>query len=386
MDKKVIMYFHSGSENHGCEALVRSTHKLLNECNLSLYSFSPEEDLKYDIDKIVNVYPDSGNIKKNLLKYMCYKVKYKLTKDDQHYYKLLHQHIYDSIKKGDVALSIGGDNYCYEGLPERLAEFNQNLNRKKARTILWGCSIEPKLLKNKNILKDLNLYSLIFARESITYEALCKNGLESKTVLFPDPAFVLDTEKVELPKNFKKSSIVGINLSPLVQKSNSNPGLVKSNYLKLIEFILNTTNMKIMFVPHVIWEDSDDRQILKELYDKYRSSGRVMLVEDCNCMVLKGYISQCRFFVGARTHSTIAAYSSEIPTVVMGYSVKAKGIAKDLFGDYAKYVLAAQDLRSDKELTNAFKYIMDNEIEIKKILKEKVEDYKIELRKLYKML
>ena len=61
-------------------------------------------------------------------------------------------------------------------------------------------------------------------------------------------------------------------------------------------------------------------------------TGRVVFFEDHNCMELKGIISKCRFFVGARTHSTIAAYSMGIPTLVVGYSVKARGIARDLLG------------------------------------------------------
>jgi polysaccharide pyruvyl transferase WcaK-like protein len=43
-------------------------------------------------------------------------------------------------------------------------------------------------------------------------------------------------------------------------------------------------------------------------------------------------ISQCATFAGARTHSTIASLSSEVPTLSIGYSVKAKGINQDVFG------------------------------------------------------
>ena len=73
---------------------------------------------------------------------------------------------------------------------------------------------------------------------------------------------------------------------------------------------------------------------------------------------LKGYISKCSFFVGARTHSTIAAYSSNIPTLVIGYSVKSKGIAKDLFGTYKGYVLPVQKLASENSLVDAYMRIM----------------------------
>ena len=86
-------------------------------------------------------------------------------------------------------------------------------------------------------------------------------------------------------------------------------------------------------------------------------------------MELKGIISKCRFFVGARTHSTIAAYSMGIPTLVVGYSVKARGIARDLFGGEEGYVLPVQKLTRDK-LISAFKNIMIKEKEIQKKLKK----------------
>ena len=65
-------------------------------------------------------------------------------------------------------------------------------------------------------------------------------------------------------------------------------------------------------------------------------------------------ISKCSFFIGARTHATIAAYSTGVPTLVVGYSVKARGIARDLFGTEDGYVLPVQQLRESDELTRAF--------------------------------
>ena len=42
------MYAHGGSGNHGCEAIVRSTLKILNDVNVKkeLFSTKPEEDQK----------------------------------------------------------------------------------------------------------------------------------------------------------------------------------------------------------------------------------------------------------------------------------------------------------------------------------------------------
>ena len=89
------------------------------------------------------------------------------------------------------------------------------------------------------------------------------------------------------------------------------------------------------------------------------------MIGDANAEQLKGVISKCRFMVAARTHASIAAYSTCVPTLVVGYSVKAKGIAKDIFGSYEDYVLPVQNLESPNDLTYKFKWLMDHENEIR---------------------
>ena len=58
--------------------------------------------------------------------------------------------------------------------------------------------------------------------------------------------------------------------------------------------------------------------------------------------------------MGARTHATIAAYSTCVPTLVVGYSVKARGIARDLFGTEDGYVLPVQELSAPDQLSKSF--------------------------------
>ena len=97
------------------------------------------------------------------------------------------------------------------------------------------------------------------------------------------------------------------------------------------------------------------------LYEAFRDTGRVLLIDDHNCMELKGYIARCRMFIGARTHATIAAYSSCVPTLVLGYSVKSRGIARDLFGTEEHYVLPVQELQREEDLADAFVWLLEHE-------------------------
>ena len=64
-----------------------------------------------------------------------------------------------------------------------------------------------------------------------------------------------------------------------------------------------------------------------------------------------------------------------MPTLVVGYSVKAKGIAKDLFGTYENYVLPVQCLEEEGQLLSAFQWMYDREDQYRKELDEVMPSY-----------
>ena len=85
-------------------------------------------------------------------------------------------------------ISIGGDNYCYDIMIQDLILANSMFHKNGGKTILFGCSIEPELLKQDAIVADMKQYDAVFARESITYEALKEAGIK-KLQLYPDSSF-----------------------------------------------------------------------------------------------------------------------------------------------------------------------------------------------------
>lgn len=180
--------------------------------------------------------------------------------------------------------------------------------------------------------------------------------------------------------------MVGLNVSPLVVENEAVPGITMENYRALIRHILDTTQMNVALIPHVVWKNNDDRTVLKRLYEDFKETGRIVLIEDCGCEELKGYIARCRFFIGARTHATIAAYSSLVPTLVVGYSVKARGIAKDLFGTWEDYVLPVQSLRQEGELIEGFEWLKNQEQFVKTRLEKVMPAYLERARQMGKIL
>lgn len=240
--------------------------------------------------------------------------------------------------------------YCY-GNTAIYGYLNAAYKKNHIKTVLWGCSIEPDVVKEPSVAEDLRRYALVAARESITYEAVKAVG--ANVVQMPDPAFHMQPETCDTDERFLKSNVVGINISPHIIVSEGHHGAAYANYRELIQYILDNTDAYIALIPHVVWANNDDRIPLKQLYEVFDRNPRLILVGDHTAPELKYIISQCSFFVGARTHATIAAYSTGVPTLVVGYSVKARGIARDLFGTEDGYVLPVQQLKESDELTQA---------------------------------
>lgn len=372
---KLVLYPHGGSGNHGCEAIVRSTCKI-TQADITLFSAVPEEDERVGLDTICNIQSDHCSISRFSPQYIKALFQTKIYGDKTAYDRIHFSPVLKAAKTADYILSIGGDNYCY-GVPKFIYLINKEIRKKGGKTILWGCSVEPESIKGE-MLEDLLGYTHIIARESITYQAMINKGLK-QTVLIPDPAFLLNRIDLPLPKNFIEGNTVGINVSPMIIGHESNKGVTLQNYIELINYIINKTDMQVALIPHVVWSHNDDRIPLNILYDRFKETGRICLIEDHTAEELKGYIARCRFLIAARTHASIAAYSEKIPTLVVGYSVKARGVAQDLFGSYEKYVIPVQSLSGRDDMTIAFKWLQDNESNIKQqldsiipIVKEKV--------------
>jgi polysaccharide pyruvyl transferase WcaK-like protein len=361
------MFFHGGSLNRGCEAIVRSGVALLKsrypDAVIDLASGNPESDKVIPlINQILHDKPST--IKRFTPEWLVNLAKVRLFNDETYAHRYINQSIISLIPKYDIFLSIGGDNYCYGEQPG-VYEIDRCIKKADKTLILWGASIGEEDLSSAKI-DDLKLFDAILVRETITRDILEKNGL-TNVKLVADGAFLMDKEELPLPEGWAAGNTVGLNFSPLVYKKNPE---AKKAFSELIDHILNTTDMAIALTPHVTEAGNSDYEILKEFSEKHKQTGRVLLLPDnLNAIQYKGYIARMRFFVGARTHATIAAYSNAVPTMVLGYSVKSKGIAKDLFGE-EKLVLSLAEISDSKKLIAKFDEMLAEENAIRERLSQ----------------
>ena len=359
----IALYGNGASGNHGCEAIIRGTTAFLGDGHhYTVISENPDEDRCYGVGQLadITVAKTERKIGLDFLKaYAKLKLMGNYVDMDGLYYL---PGIRAQKGQTDIALSVGGDNYCYGGTGI-YAYLNKAYHKHNIKTILWGCSVEPEVVTIPEVAKDLAAYDAIVTRESITYGAV--KEVQKSTFLMPDPAFFMEPVACDLDCRFHGNAVIGINISPMIISAEKESGMAYENYKRLIAWILKNTDACVALIPHVIWASNDDRTVLRRLYEEFDCDSRLILVEDHTAPELKYVISHCQAFVGARTHATIAAYSSCVPTLVVGYSVKARGIARDLFGTEDGYVLPVQQLREAEQLTEAFKQIWQQRASLK---------------------
>jgi len=370
---KILMFFHGGSLNRGCEAIVRTGVEIIkeNQSNVIIHvaSADPESDTIIPlIDKLILDKPRI--LKPYSLDWFISVFRIKVFKDETFALRKIHGDIIEKIPDYDVFLSIGGDNYCYGEQPG-IYEIDRCIKKAGKKLVLWGASIGKEDLSERK-LEDLKRFDLILARESMTYNLLIQNGLPN-TKLCADGAFTMEKNELPLPDGWIEGNTIGFNYSPLVWNKNKDSQIAAKN---LVKYILETTDFIIALTPHVVIKGNDDYECLLDFYNEFKGSGRVlMLPNNLDATQYKGYIARMRFFIGARTHATIAAYSSLVPTMVLGYSVKSKGIAKDIFGE-EKLVLSLSEISDTDKLIENFDVLVKEEASLKLALTNKIPEIK----------
>lgn len=377
-DLKILMFFHGGSQNRGCEAIVRTAAALLKQdprvAKMALASEDPESDRKVPHIDVLH-WDQRGTVEKFSPYGLLSMLKVKLFKDESMAFRKMHESIIKLIPQYDVFLSIGGDNYCYGEQPG-IYEIDRQIKKAGKKLVLWGASIGEEDLSVDKI-KDLKTFDLLLVRESLTQQVLAEAGIPN-VQLVADGAFLMEKTERPLPQNWQDGNTLGFNLSPLVLKRNP---AAKEAAIQLIQHILDSTDVTLCFTPHVILPGNDDYETLKELQEIFADTGRtILLPPDLDATELKGYITRMRFFIGARTHATIAAYSSLVPTMVLGYSIKSKGIARDLFGE-EKLVLNLDEISNPENLIAAFEQMQLQEAELKQILTRRIPEIRSMARK-----
>lgn len=371
---KYYFPIHLNGGNRGCEAIAKGTALILKEKKENLIGLCT--DIKLDHQLKVDDYITLQSTRKKNIKFRIENKMYKsIIHDDWKRKSFMYNYEYapffNQMDKEDIMLSTGGDMMCYD--ENQVIYTVDYLHKRGIRSVLWGCSIGEKNLTPRK-LQALKQFSYIYARETLTQEVLASHNI-SNVLVYPDPAFILDPIHCELPDCFSQSEVIGINLSNYVMGGFDLNSTFAKEVDNLIKYILQSTDYRILLIPHVLWEGQDDRIISNLIKEKYDSHNRISILDsgNLNYCQIRYIISKCYCFIGARTHAVISAYSTCTPAIAIGYSIKSAGIAKDI--GMPKETLVDSVNLKEGMLLDAFLYISNNFGYLKKQLSISKETY-----------
>lgn len=376
---KIMIYQHQSSYNHGCEALVYTISEqikdLYPESHVTVQSYYKNEDEEFNFPSVDQFVQNTQWLRRFTFPWFIYQLDRHMLNSKKVQEAFMYcKPCYEYSKEVDICIAIGGDTYCYNKGKEHWP-LERKMRKLGKKMMLWGCSIEPEDVPGE-MAEHLSNFDVITVRDPISYQALVDNHVNTKIVRCADPAFLLSMEECNLPKDWEEGKMIGLNFSPMVMGNIEEKDKPRHAIDALVEHILNFTDDKIVLIPHVRISFTDDMDELKRIYDKYCDTNRVLLIDDksLNARQLKYIISKCKILVGARTHATIAAYSTCVPTLSIGYSVKARGIARDLFGTEDGKTIAIKKIDNQK-LIETFDAIYNNLDEEREYLKKIIPDY-----------
>lgn len=350
---RVKTFYLSGQRtfgNRGCEAIVRSTVGLLRAQFGDVQVLVPSVDIERDRAQ----WPDAASQGVRFVRaYLPRSAGYWV-----HLQRLplpflkragwpfpMPAWLRQQLASVDAVLAVGGDNYSLDyRIPSPIMGVDKWAMDMGKPVILWGASVgpfdkEPGFVPS--VKQHLARMNFVAVRESASYSYLTEKLGLGNVVKMADPAFMLGRETVDFSRFWPRSpnGVLGINVSALIERYKRPDQDLRSEVADFMRRAVRQYGMGILLVPHVNPLQGEhaggDATYMSELLERTRELGDsvTMMPRELNAAQTKYVISQLRFFIGARTHSTIAALSSGIPTVSIAYSVKARGINRDLFGN-----------------------------------------------------
>ena len=368
--------------NRGCVALSLSAmyiiDKILDDRNIPHQFYLPQSGYREKEEHTIKV----GDV---ILKFMSLMDITPLS-IKQRLKNLVKQKEYQATKKvyqeADFILDIGqGDSFADIYGKRRFdwifSQYRLGMKYKKPYCILPQ-TIGPfkDISIRTQACKGINYAKCVMVRDKQSYDYV-KELLPDKPVTeIIDVAFFMPFKRKEFNKDFIH---VGLNVSALLWHggyTRDNQFGLKADYPSLIrsiiDYFLKQANVKLHLIPHVVGSErhvENDYAVSFDLCEEYNHPNLILSPLFLDPISAKSYIAGMDFFMGARMHSTIAAFSSEVPVFPMAYSRKFNG----LFADTLQYpYMADMKTQSNAEIVANIKQCYEQKEKLKEIEQERM--------------
>ena len=395
--KNYLLVGNASYSNRGCEAIVRGTVDILAAATNVPSAFT--NAFYGDEDAARNQSSAEQDHRISHLRLDAYPRKWtrpwaeaRLNEKFGFYFSSVHGPLERPADAARCVLEIGGDNYTLDyGFPAHLIAMDRWLMRRGKPVFIWGASIGPfsEHPEQERVMMDhLRSLKAVFVRESATYDYLSNQHGLPNVYLFADPAFAMAVQEPadESIRELVAEPPLAINISPLLAAYRGAKRMMPweitedtlapwvSEAADLVLRLGKETKIPILLIPHVGSKllGIDDFRFLRAVHRtcvEQGARGLSVVGGSLNARELKWLISRCRALIAARTHATIAAFSTGVPTISLGYSRKALGINQDVF-DTTEFCLKSNELTAEN-LTSKVRSMLKQESAIRKHLLER---------------
>jgi len=222
--------------------------------------------------------------------------------------------------------------------------------------------------------------------------------LESTRIeLTADPAFCLEPDMETVRKIFKiyniskEKTLVGVAPSQgIAYYSRTGYENHVDALRKLLKFLIEKLGCHVILIPHVHESSvtNDDRVICELLYRKLSFPEDVSMISlTCSAEEIRAIVSTLDLMIAERMHAAMASLSQNVPTFVVGYSVKAEGILSDIFGfdSLEDYMISVKKMDEEK-LKECVKNLLDRRSEVTKYLSKVMPRIKENAKRNFKLI
>ena len=357
-----VLVGHVGSQNRGCEALVRTTVGILSEewpeARFTLASWYPEQDGPLASIANLEIMPgfewpvSRGPLAKRIGRKLGRMLGVTPRKPASGTFPRT-RFLRETFQSADLVISIGGDNYTeYYGPPFYFMELLEHAHALGKKTVIWGASIGP--FDDRGVRSHMTALlqdtGLITIRDEWTAQYLDGMGIRGpKIVRVADTAFLMPprkSERVRLPAS--PHPLVGFNGSGILHRyvSGKRGTGVIAELVAFLQLLVDQDGVSLLLVPHETTPASFDNDwtFLYWLQRMIDRPGRLSLLPPgLDAPETKAAIGCCDLFIGMRMHAIVAALSQAIPTLALSYSPKFVGLMESTLG-HANYLMDYQKI------------------------------------------
>jgi polysaccharide pyruvyl transferase WcaK-like protein len=355
---------------HGAREVIKNVNK---NYEIVFYQFSKPvdiaiRDMEFPVHQIP--YKRTHDLLIDALKY-----KYGIRPQSEEKYKFL-----EEIKSSDIVVNLFGINYSSNfdkgkysyarAIKMAIGKYSINFIAKMygVKSVKCTASYGPITSKIDIISAKFSanrIFDVMVARENESKKQIEKVSKKEISVS-PDLANLMPYSCVN-----KRERVVGISIShQIIRQWNSNEKYIDC-MVNLVEHIYSSTGLKIVLIPNEIATDNSysDVYVAEQIRSLLKTKNIVDILDvaSMSSNELKNKIAACDVVVASRYHSCVAALSSGVPTLVVGWHYKY-GELLEWYGQ-SKWLISNENCTSDK-LISMFNEFWGKREENRMVIKE----------------